>query len=109
MTRKGFTLVEVLMAIVVLEVGLLGVVGTLVLASHNMRDAVSLERAVSEAERLYDSLTGAPSSGSGLSSVPNGRLRWSVSEGGIVQVDALTVSDSVLFTVQGRAVRTAAP
>lgn len=107
--RTGFTLVEVLVAIVVLEVGLLGVVGTLVLAAGNMRRAVSLERAVTEVERVYDSLTGAPSSGSGVVSVPGGRLRWSVSTDGSVQVDALAMNDSVLFTVLGRAVRVEAP
>ncbi|MCG6954802.1 MAG: prepilin-type N-terminal cleavage/methylation domain-containing protein [Gemmatimonadetes bacterium] len=109
MNRKGFTLVEVIVAIVVLEVGLLGVVGTLVLAAGNMRRAVSLERAVTEVELVYDSLTSAPSSGSGTASVPGGRLRWSVSTDGTVRVDALASSDSVLFTVLGRAVPVAAP
>jgi Tfp pilus assembly protein PilV len=108
MNGRGFTLVEVLVAIIVLEVGLLGVVGTLVLAANNMHRAVSLERAVTEVERVYDSLTRAPSSGSGTASVPGGRLRWSVSTDGTVQVDALAVSDSVLFTVLGRAVPAAA-
>ena len=109
MTGRGFTLVEVLVAIVVLEVGLLGVVGTLVLAAENMRRAVSLERAVAEAERVYDSLAGDPSTGSGEGSVPGGRLRWSVSADGTLQVDALTPGDSVLFAVRGRAVPTVSP
>jgi len=49
--RAGFTLLEVLVALLVLSVGLMGAMGALVLANRTARDAAKLQEAVRYAER----------------------------------------------------------
>lgn len=102
MRGRAFTLVEVLMAMVVLEVGFLGVLGTLVLAARTMRRAESLERVVTEAGLLYDSVAGITTAGSGEVSAVAGRLRWTVSADGALRIEVLAPGDSVLFFLEGR-------
>lgn len=86
MRAQGFTLVEVLVALVVLQVGLLGVVGTLVLASMTLSRASLLERGAAEMEAVLDSLARAAGSGSGSRSGPGGTVSWSVSSEGAAWV-----------------------
>lgn len=75
--RRGFTLVEVLVAVVVLEVGILGVVGTLVLSAQILRQAREWEAATAVMEAVYDSLRGSPSGGAGERDLAQGVVRWS--------------------------------
>lgn len=84
--RCGFTLVEVLVALVIFEVGLLGVVGTLVLTSQILTRTVLLERAVGEMESVLDSLAGAPSGQDGRRSAEGGTVLWSVASDGATSV-----------------------
>lgn len=101
--RSGFTLVEVLVALVVLQVGLLGVVGTLLLASRTLRRAELTEWAVAEVQRTADSLlaTGA-GSGAGQASSGPGELRWEVDGGGRLRVEYHSGSE-ILVAVEGMA------
>lgn len=78
MTRTGFTLVEILVAMVVLEVGLLGVVGTLWLAVRTLTEAETLERGVAVMEGVYDSLSGEASPTDGTRPSQPGLVRWQV-------------------------------
>lgn len=96
MSRKGFTLVEILVAMVVLEVGLLGVVGTLWLAATTLHRAESLEAGVAAMERAYDSLQAVPSPGSGRMPSPAGEVRWRVEAGGEVRIEYREGGDSVV-------------
>lgn len=82
--RAGFSLVEVLVAVAVLEVGLLGAVGTLVLAERLLTRAERVHEAVLAAGELADSLHAVE--GSGVRAHRWGRLAWS--ETGIEAVDA---------------------
>ena len=56
MSRQGFTLIEVVVASVLLQVGLLGVLGTLVRATEIRSEAEVLERAIGVAESALESL-----------------------------------------------------
>lgn len=107
MVRRGFTLVEVLVALILLEVGLLGVVGTLLLATRTLTHAELEERGAAVAERVLDSLSAAGvSSGEGRADVRGGEVRWRAS-GGVVHVEFGTERDSALVVVDGWTARPA--
>ncbi|MBW3533912.1 MAG: prepilin-type N-terminal cleavage/methylation domain-containing protein [Gemmatimonadetes bacterium] len=80
MTRRaaaaGFSLVEVLVALAILEVGMLAAAGTLLLAARTMADAARLERAAADAAALADSLLTTPGAGDSEVERPGYRLRW---------------------------------
>lgn len=101
MRPSGFTLVEVLVALVILEVGLLGVVGTLWLAASTLARAERTERGVAELERIYDSLAldGEPTSGELATS--SGKARWQVG-GGVLRMEWSSGPDSALVRLEGR-------
>ncbi len=99
MTRRGFTLVEVLVALVVVEVGLLGVVGTLYLAAVTLARAERTERGVAQLERLYDSLAAVRHPGPGVLETPSGTSRWWV-EGDRVRLEFSAAGDSASVVVE---------
>ena len=99
MSRSGFTLVELLVALVIFEVGLLGVVGTLVLASRTVAQASLLERAVGEVESLVDSLSRSPGVGQGQRKTLGGSVSWSVDAAGAANVVFLGDGGTPLFEV----------
>jgi Tfp pilus assembly protein PilV len=76
-TRRGLTLVEVIVALVVLEVGFLAVVGTLTLAGRLVTRAELLHAASQDAAALADSLVRAGASGSGERLTARARVSWS--------------------------------
>jgi len=102
-TGRGHTLVELLVALVVLEVGLLGVVGTCVLAARLVSRAEILEWGAAEAQRTLDSLVAVRGVGSHRQASGPGELRWHVGGDGAVTVE-YTVGDSVLVSLEGRVV-----
>jgi Tfp pilus assembly protein PilV len=75
-STSGHTLVEVIVALLVLEVGLLGATGMLVLASASMRRAGLIEEGAAQAAEVADSLERIEQRGSG--SVERGvwRITW---------------------------------
>ena len=80
--RGGFTLVEVLVTLVILQIGLLGAMG-LMGVSHRLLDrAVRLEWAVSVAEAVADSLSRFGYSGEGSLDLAPGRVGWELWSGG---------------------------
>ena len=101
MTRRGFILVEVLVALVVFEVGLLGVVGTLWLAAATLARAERTERGVTELERLYDSLAGVEAPASGALVTPSGTARW-WSAGQDVRLEWSSGPDSAVAVLHAR-------
>lgn len=85
--RSGFTLVEILVALVVLQLGLLGVAGTLVLASRVLTRARDLEWAVHEVRSVADSLGRFGMAGGGERALDFGRVAWTGTPGsGTVEV-----------------------
>lgn len=79
--RGGFTLVEVIVAVVLLGVGLLASVSMVSLAARTLGEARRVSLAAAAAESLADSLlrSGRPGA-SGLRAYPWGVLRWGPGE-----------------------------
>ncbi len=86
---RGFTLVEVAVAVVLLEVGLLAAGGTVLLARQILARAERIERAAADASALVDSLLEAGGAASGEVEGEGYRLRWRrVPPGWTVDADA---------------------
>lgn len=81
-SRTGFTLVEVVVALLVFEVGVMGVVGLVALSGRLLGRAALTERAVYGAQQVVDSVADAPRGGPGERPFPGGRLNWSTSDAG---------------------------
>jgi Tfp pilus assembly protein PilV len=86
---RGFTLLEVVVALLLLEIAVMSAAGTLTVASRTLTQAEHLERAVIEAEGVLDSLAGTAGAVSGSRAFVGGELMWSVDVTGQV---ALRVS-----------------
>jgi Tfp pilus assembly protein PilV len=100
--KAGFTLIEVLVSLLVMEVAALGVLGTLVLASETMRRAETLERAVARTEGVLDSLRGGVEAASGTRAFAGGEVRWTVDDRGLVVLTAVNERDGTLLEVRSR-------
>ncbi len=81
--RRGFTLVEVLVALAILEIGLVGAAGTLLAARRALTAAERLHRATQTAADVVDSLLAVGGSGSGQRDGEWGRVRWSAAGEGL--------------------------
>jgi prepilin-type N-terminal cleavage/methylation domain-containing protein len=75
--RGGFTLVEVIVALPILAVGVLGAAGTFTLAARLLREAEARSGAVGVAAMVLDSLTLAPRPETGERREGRYNLRWS--------------------------------
>ena len=89
--REGFTLAEVLVALLVLEMGALGVAAMMVHASRTLREARDLDWAVTKAEEVVDSLFLFGVTGEGERISEWGRVEWGPRGGGIGSLYLLTV------------------
>lgn len=78
--RAGSTLVEVLVAILVLELALVGVAGMAAVAGRTLADAVRLERAAGAVGEVVDSLALAAAVESGVRPIRGGWIRWSAAD-----------------------------
>ena len=96
---RGFTLLEVIVALLLLEVGVTGAVGTLAVASRMLANAERIERAVSDADGVLDSLAGVAVAESGARDLPGGWLEWAVEEGGNVMLRAWDSAGALQFEV----------
>jgi len=103
--KSGFTLIEVLVALLIMEIGTLGVLGSLVLASGVMRRAETLERAVARAEGVLDSLSADGDPGTGSRTFLGGEVRWVIDGRGAVVLTALDERGGPLLEVRSRVSR----
>ncbi len=85
-SRGGFSLVEVLVALVVLEVGLLGALAMTLQAQKTLLAAVASESASRAVEWLADSLSFTGWGGPGSIETEQGLIRWTREAGGLVTV-----------------------
>lgn len=97
--RKGFTLIEVVVALVILEIGVLGAAGTLVLAAATMTRAEALERAVAATEGVLDSLAFAASGGRGAKPFRGGEVVWFANAQGHLVVNAMSHDADTLLVI----------
>lgn len=93
----GFTLVEVVVALLVLEVGVLGALATMVVAAETLRRAQGLERVTGRVEAVLDSLRGGASPDSASVLFDDVRIRWTVDGDGDVEIDATDPEGSLLL------------
>ena len=96
----GFTLLEVVIALLILTLGILGAVGILVLASATLGRAERLERAVALAEGVLDSLGAVDAPGDGAASSGPAQVLWRLETGGRVTVVATGPAGDTLFSVE---------
>jgi type II secretory pathway pseudopilin PulG len=97
---RGFTLVEVVVALLVLEVSILGALATMAAAAETWRRAERLERATGAVETVLDSLRGDGTEGASARVVDDVRIRWTVSDSGSVEIEAIDPADSSLVRVR---------
>lgn len=74
--RAGFTLTEVILALLVLEIGLLAVAGLVSLSHRTLNRAVRVERAVAAMQAVTDSLARLGTVDEGESSRFGPTIRW---------------------------------
>jgi type II secretory pathway pseudopilin PulG len=96
----GFTLIEVVVALLVLEVAVVGAVGTLVLASTALRRAEALERAVATTEGVLDSIARTRTVGTDSVSYGEGYVHWTMDDSGRATLRALDGRGDVLFELR---------
>lgn len=96
----GFTLLEVVVALLVLEVAVVGVVGALVLASSTLARAEVVERATATVEGVLDSLARTRSAGADSLSHDAGKVHWSVDDSGMVAVRAVDPGGAVVLDLR---------
>ena len=101
--KTGFTLVEVVVSLLLLEIAVVAAAGTLVVASRTLAEATHLERAVLEAEGVLDSLAGLDVIGSGSRPYPGGNVEWSVDAERLVLVRVVTPDSTVVLAVASAA------
>jgi hypothetical protein len=80
--RGGFSLVEVVVAVLILEVGLLACAGMILSAQRTLARAKLLQRAVMETSRTADSLTEVGWSVKGSRPFLGGTVEWIPEEDG---------------------------
>lgn len=82
--RGGFSVLEVVVALLLLQVCLTGVLGLFVLASERLSRALAVERAAAEVAAVADSLSASGAGGGGEALRGPWRITWGEGGSGIV-------------------------
>ena len=101
--RRGFTLVEVVVALVFLEIGLMGGVGLIAVARGVMTRAERLDALVALAEGVADSLAASDSVGAGSRSLDGSFIEWGAAANGVLTVRASSLGGGVVELLAIRA------
>ena len=108
--RRGFTLVELIVAIVILSVGVLGLASTAAVVTRQIGGGAQQSRAAAVAQARFESLRGMSCVDygglpfSGTDDAEGFRESWSVVEfaGANGSAPAVTLIDSVYFAANGK-------
>ena len=96
---RGFTLLEVVIALLVVELAVIAGAGVLVLASTTLTRAERLQRAIASAEAVLDTVVASPVPSGGIAAFVGGELRWQVEESGEVVLRAVESTGDTLFAI----------
>lgn len=78
--RPGFTLTEVIVAMLLLAVAALGVAATAVIAIHSFNEGELQEHALRDAEQILDSLLLLPANSPGARQLGAARIVWQAAD-----------------------------
>lgn len=90
--KSGFSLVELIFALLVLQVGMLATAGLVLLAQRSMLRAELTVRSVLETGWLADSLASSGGGGSGTRVYPWGQVSWPLAPDGLGGIRVVAVS-----------------
>ena len=109
--RTGLTIVELLIAIVILTIGVLALAGTAGLVSAHVGDGGRLTGAAHAARSVLDSLRGVPCAGLTSGSARRGTLtlEWTVARDSLTREIAVTVGSPLRRRMRSDAFRTTVP
>lgn len=96
---RGFTLVEVVVALVLLQVALLCVFGTTFLALRALSDAEARVLRARAAASIVDSLRAGATAGTGTRDEGHLHARWLVDADGVVDL-VVTTPDSAAYRIR---------
>lgn len=105
--RRGFTLLEVVVAVTILELGMVGVAGLAFLAARSLARARSAGWSGAMVSEVADSLARHGVGGPGGRTLPGGRIRWSTGASpapGLVVVVLEAVGPGPAVVLRARAV-----
>ncbi len=97
--KQGFSLVEVIVAMVLLSIALLAVAGSGMLAAEMLRRAEAADDMTETAMTLLDSLVMSERAGSGVVKRPDYLLEWSAADSTVVV--AVRGRDGSVFQLRG--------
>ncbi|MGY8779240.1 MAG: hypothetical protein ACKVIN_14120 [Longimicrobiales bacterium] len=100
--KHGFTLAEVVVALLVVQVAVMGTLANLVLVHRTLSDAEQLELATLTARGTLDSLQGAFVVEQGSSRFEHGRVAWTVGDSGLVVVRAVSLVGDEFIVLRSR-------
>jgi prepilin-type N-terminal cleavage/methylation domain-containing protein len=98
--RRGFTLVEVVVALVLLEVAVVGALGWVLAATERLGRAERLERSTMAAVAVLDSLATGAGTGVDSARIPEGWVRWAVDSGGDLRVETFSEDGVALLGLE---------
>lgn len=99
-SKDGLTLAEVLVALVIAELAVLGAIAIAAAAIQRMNRASTLEQTLTRAHSIWDSLSWSATAGPGADSAGPGVISWTVAaDGSFIIVSRVPLADS--FVVRG--------
>ena len=107
--RTGVTIIELLIAIVILTVGVLALAATAGLVAAHVGDGGRLSGAAHAARSTLDSLRGVPCGRLTSSSAPRGSIAWTVTRDSLTADVAVEVGSTLRRRARSDAFRATVP